>query len=829
MVAEYNRLAYDNVYKKDSGSIFSGARSAEVRTSTKYTPVDFGRTGYHYDVVDLNPPDVMPRVLALNAIACALSTKPYTSVTEVHGVMDSPLCVVLGDPNYPIKKHDPRVKRGQDGTLDVLIALKAIVDEPSSANKCVLFDEMLINRNTRCIGTASMVCEEMEKYLESSGVSSMERQPKEQQELKRLDAKYGSLRLTKSKLVALKKWVQSLQERTPVGSAPMLGSNENIDIRDLIVNQMFSQLDLDALRDHRDLLTKDVKLLSEEEAWYISKHGIHVDLKAIPYMREKYCGASTFNVGIANADPKNPSFCCACCTAEREVLRRQGIIVNVGAISFDHFPEGFYAPSMNVAADVESLSQFMSIVYNMGKLIYHRRGGPLKPRLDALEADIERVVKADISRVARFDVEIMPVQFQYEEEMSRLRGLERNLNEAKKNCIECRNKIMNMKSRQKNPQTRDEDRPTEKNINAEEEKSQKLYQEVLVRIRDVVEQEQITGQLRKALQANHVAETSNVASKITSNTPTIIQSSLGLMPQHASIHNEIIRLLKEKMKKQICCIYNVCTQQNIAQSISNGIMSAEGGVPAVIPIYSEGDGWYGIVIKKMSDNAVRVLFYDPKGKNAVGNTELTRAIENTANNLDIIEIKPSLSLHDSDGCVAVVDTLPKLADVTELEASDIIKTLGLNTLNIGNIRQALTQKRSTDLIQLLSSQQEIDILQRTTTSSDRESMQDPSTRKGRDANRILEEAHDILQELEALRGEQGGVGVGELEIIRDLILHNQNNQERSEENNQERSEEYEPQVTVVEPVGYTSSVEGSQDHDRLVPSRASSLYTTENI
>ncbi|RZI47351.1 hypothetical protein EDM53_02375 [Rickettsiales endosymbiont of Peranema trichophorum] len=125
MVGEYNVQARQNVYSNQD-SIFHGSRSAEERHAGNTPPLSLGQGGYN-ETVDLKPDGVRSRVQALNAIASALSTKPYTSVTEVHGNQSSELCLVLGDPDYPIKKHDPRVKRGKDGTLDVLIALKQLL------------------------------------------------------------------------------------------------------------------------------------------------------------------------------------------------------------------------------------------------------------------------------------------------------------------------------------------------------------------------------------------------------------------------------------------------------------------------------------------------------------------------------------------------------------------------------------------------------------------------------------------------------------------------------------------------------------------------------
>ncbi|WP_165379497.1 hypothetical protein, partial [Rickettsiales endosymbiont of Peranema trichophorum] len=106
-----------NVYD-NRDSIFHGSRSATARERDEQGPLCFG-TGSCHEALDLEI-SIRGRVLALNAIASALSSEPYTSVTEVHDHAGSPLCVLLGDPDGKLENPDTRVKRGDDGVLKVL-------------------------------------------------------------------------------------------------------------------------------------------------------------------------------------------------------------------------------------------------------------------------------------------------------------------------------------------------------------------------------------------------------------------------------------------------------------------------------------------------------------------------------------------------------------------------------------------------------------------------------------------------------------------------------------------------------------------------------------
>ncbi|RZI46353.1 hypothetical protein EDM53_03980 [Rickettsiales endosymbiont of Peranema trichophorum] len=103
MVAEYNILARENVYD-NRDSIFHGSKSAAARKGNEEAPLCLG-TGSDHEALDLEI-SIRGRVLALNAIASALSSEPYTSVTEVHDHASSPLCVVLGDPDGKLENLD---------------------------------------------------------------------------------------------------------------------------------------------------------------------------------------------------------------------------------------------------------------------------------------------------------------------------------------------------------------------------------------------------------------------------------------------------------------------------------------------------------------------------------------------------------------------------------------------------------------------------------------------------------------------------------------------------------------------------------------------------
>ncbi|WP_207215490.1 hypothetical protein, partial [Rickettsiales endosymbiont of Peranema trichophorum] len=728
MVAEYNEIARRNVYE-NTESIFHLSKAIAAKERGEEAPISFG-AGDLRNLAPSNGHRVQSRLRALNAIASALSTKPYTSVTEVDGHTGSPLCVVLGDPDGALENPDTRIRRGEDGVPNVFNALKNFVAEPKDDKKYELFKEMVSNKNCRCIATAGIVYEEIKKYLRLLGKKRPElnedklSEPKaveleigEQEEFRGLDSKYSGLGLNDDKLNKLRVWVESLEG---VGIPDI---NEHADVGALIVDQMFSQWDLDALRDHRDLLDKKVKLLSEVEEGYIPKHGIHVDLKAIPYMRKEHPVATTFNVGIANANPRHPSFCCACCTAEREVLERQGIIVNVSAISFEHFPKGFYAPSANVASDNELLEKFISTIHSRAeyKLIGVQENSPLYNRLQALGVEVARVGS------------LLPIQSQ------RTQVSARSLYEALETLQQAVRRVEGISW--------------------------------LVVGSWQSKLESIKAQLRQVKKVGEVAKVQKITAR------DLKMLHIGL--KQCKTYITLGRLLCEVMEIERA-------SSDIPQEKLDGIK---------------------VRLKKVAGTQKDVLVYQ-KIEEKISIMESLTKVRGPSSSTPTPGVR-------NDGPEVDMDMLKKSIESTR-SLQDMTQDPGVRNLNDDTTSSHQEIMGEPDPIKNIEIR--IDELLKQQT-------KDGKKGKGWSAEKILREADSILQELGQLKIQSQDVKEREA-TVRDFILQVQNNQKMVQTSGREEE-------TVVpknmQPVEYGNSVEGSQDHDRLVPSRASSLYTTENI
>ncbi|RZI47371.1 hypothetical protein EDM53_02245 [Rickettsiales endosymbiont of Peranema trichophorum] len=379
----YNTFAKANVYN-NLDSIFH--KEAAIKNGVLAPPVSFG-SGDHINV-DLGAA-LNSRLAALNTIAKALSSTPYTSVTECHEQPGSILCVAFAD---EADKKQARVA----GIGHVLGALDNLSMASRADDKINRFQTMYSAKNEELIATIMQIAGELEQANRGSTASSLRacvnncRAGSEipinmseelmcqvidrivEKDLFQAMYRMKNSRLTNIITQMVEEMVEGdtnqLQEITELQHCVAgTGTLTNPQLIHAVTNRMFSPKELRNLEQNIDLLQdKEVVILSEVEQGYIEKCGIHTDLKSIPYMREKHPTAKVFNVGIANANP-GESFCCVGCTTEQEVLKDEGVTINVSAISHDHFPKGFYAPSMNVASDTRLLNKYTNKLYRKAR------------------------------------------------------------------------------------------------------------------------------------------------------------------------------------------------------------------------------------------------------------------------------------------------------------------------------------------------------------------------------------------------------------------------------------------------------------------------------
>ncbi|RZI45790.1 hypothetical protein EDM53_04620 [Rickettsiales endosymbiont of Peranema trichophorum] len=342
----------------------AGLNRGNHRHEDEHLHVNLGKGGMR-EPADV-PEYLKGRLNALNTIAGVFSTHPYTAVAECDTISDQ-LCVCpTGDSRF----NDPGICRNTFRSFCRFVGSQSNGGLPEESACRDFFNAMLETGNQRLMGILQREGGRVEEYISLSirpapigghGFS-------EYQVLKNI---YSSWDGTPGQLKAILDACQ--KDHALAAQLP-------IEIVRSMLYTMFPEEELrNLVNSAPDLLNKRIVVMSG-----IGQGG-HPDLRGVKYFRDKREPGqpipNCFNIGLSKSsvfkeykaasgkEERAPEYCCACCTAEREVLMKHaGVAINVGGISYDNFPDARYTLPSNIRGNQELTRHYCDTLYSIAQL-----------------------------------------------------------------------------------------------------------------------------------------------------------------------------------------------------------------------------------------------------------------------------------------------------------------------------------------------------------------------------------------------------------------------------------------------------------------------------